>query len=76
MLLGFKTELKLNNYQITFLLKHCGVSRHAWNWGLALTKQILEHNQNNPNYQIKFPTAIDLHKNLVDDRKTRKPLVL
>ncbi|MDJ0801172.1 MAG: helix-turn-helix domain-containing protein, partial [Calothrix sp. MO_167.B12] len=41
MLLGFKTELKLNNYQRTFLLKHCGVSRHAWNWGLALTKQIL-----------------------------------
>ena len=65
MLLGFKTELKLNNYQRTFLLKHCGVSRHAWNWGLALTKQILEHNKNNPNSKIKFPTAIDLHKYLV-----------
>jgi putative transposase len=33
MLLGFKTELKLNNTQRTQLAKHCGVARHAWNWG-------------------------------------------
>jgi hypothetical protein len=33
MLLGFKTQLKLNNQQRTDLLKHCGVARHAWNWG-------------------------------------------
>ena len=48
MLLGFKTELKLNNLQRTVLLKHCGVSRHAWNWGLALTREILKHNSTNP----------------------------
>lgn len=65
MLLGFKTELKLNNQQHTALMKHCGVARHAWNWGLALTKQILDHNKVNPNSKIKFPTAIDLHKWLV-----------
>ena len=65
MLLGFKTELKLNNKQRTALMKHCGVSRHAWNWGLALTKQILDHNKANPTAKIKFPTAIDLHKWLV-----------
>jgi putative transposase len=65
MLLGFKTELKLNNHQRTALVKHCGVARHAWNWGLALTKQILEHNKANPDSKIKFPTAIDLHKWLV-----------
>ncbi|WP_414582509.1 helix-turn-helix domain-containing protein [Scytonema sp. PCC 10023] len=65
MLLGFKTELKLNNAQRTQLLKHCGVSRHAWNWGLALTKQILDHNKANPEAKIKFPSAIDLHKWLV-----------
>ncbi|MDB9498726.1 helix-turn-helix domain-containing protein, partial [Nodularia spumigena] len=41
MILGFKTKLKLNNKHRTELLKHCGVARHAWNWGLALTKQIL-----------------------------------
>ncbi|WP_446365960.1 RNA-guided endonuclease InsQ/TnpB family protein [Coleofasciculus sp. G3-WIS-01] len=65
MLLGFKTELKLNNKQRTALAKHCGVSRHAWNWGLGLTKQILDHNQDNPEDKIKFPTGIDLHKWLV-----------
>jgi putative transposase len=48
MLLGFKTELKLNNHQRTLLAKHCGVSRHAWNWGLGLTKAILDHNKVNP----------------------------
>jgi len=65
MLLGFKTELKLNNQQRTELLKHCGVARHAWNWGLGLTKQILDWNKANPDQKIKFPTAIDLHKWLV-----------
>lgn len=65
MLLGFKTELKLNNQQRTQLAKHCGVSRHAWNWGLELTRQILDHNKANPQDKIKFPTAVDLHKWLV-----------
>ncbi|MUG95304.1 IS200/IS605 family element transposase accessory protein TnpB [Scytonema sp. UIC 10036] len=65
MLLGFKTELKLNNQQRTNLAKHCGVARHAWNWGLGLTKQILDWNKANPTEKIKFPTAIDLHKWLV-----------
>jgi putative transposase len=65
MLLGFKTELKLNNQQRTLLNKHAGVARHAWNWGNRLCLQILENNQNNPFDKIKFPTAIDLHKYLV-----------
>jgi putative transposase len=51
--------------QRTELLKHSGVARHAWNWGLALTKQILDHNKLNPETKIKFPSAIDLHKWLV-----------
>ncbi|MBD0262246.1 MAG: IS200/IS605 family element transposase accessory protein TnpB [Tolypothrix sp. Co-bin9] len=65
MLIAFKTELKVNNKQRTELLKHSGVARHAWNWGLALTKQILLHNKLNPEAKIKFPSAIDLHKWLV-----------
>lgn len=65
MLLGFKTELKLNNQQRKAFAQHCGVARHAWNWGLALTKQILDHNKTNPDAKIKFPSAIDLHKWLV-----------
>ena len=73
MLLGFKTELKLNNQQRTLLAKHAGVARHAYNWGLGLTKQILDHNQQNPDEKIKFPTAIDLHKWLVALVKPEKP---
>ena len=66
MLLGFKTRLKIPNSSTRDLLaRHCGVARHAWNWGLNLTKAILDNNQNNPESPIKFPTAIDLHKWLV-----------
>ena len=65
MLIGFKTQLKLNQTTRVALSNHAGTARHSFNWGLALCKQILEHNKNNPNNKIKFPTAIDLHKWLV-----------
>ncbi|MGK7949043.1 MAG: RNA-guided endonuclease InsQ/TnpB family protein [Xenococcaceae cyanobacterium] len=65
MLLGFKTELKVNNTQRVLLAKHAGLARHAWNWGLSLTKKILDNNHSRPEKKIKFPTAIDLHKWLV-----------
>lgn len=73
MLLGFKTELKVNNKQKTLLAKHCGVARHAWNWGLGLTKELLDHNKTNPTDKIKFPTAVDLHKWLVALVKPKCP---
>ncbi|ARV62850.1 transposase [Nostocales cyanobacterium HT-58-2] len=73
MLLGFKTKLKLNNKQRSELVKHCGVARHAWNWGLGLTRQILEYNKLNPESKIKFPSAIDLHKWLVALVKPENP---
>jgi putative transposase len=72
MLLGFKTELKLNNRQRILLASHCGVARHAWNLGLWLTKNIIDHNKTNPNEKLKFPTAIDLHKLLVALVKSEK----
>ncbi|GGA36019.1 helix-turn-helix domain-containing protein [Okeania sp. KiyG1] len=65
MLLGFKTELHPTNQQKTLLAKHAGVARHAYNWGLWLTRNILNHNQHNPDSKLKFPTAIDLQKLLV-----------
>ncbi len=73
MLLGFKTELKLNNNQRILLSKHAGTARHAWNWGLGLTKQILDNNSRHPDDKIKFPTAIDLHKWLVALVKPENP---
>jgi len=65
MLIGFKTELKVNSSQQVLLAKHAGTARHAWNWGLGLTKQILDNNSRHPSDKIKFPTAIDMHKWLV-----------
>jgi putative transposase len=74
MLLGFKTELKLNNKQKTLLAKHAGTARHAWNWGLDLTKAILNNNKNcQSEDRIKFPTAIELHKWLNRLVKTNNP---
>lgn len=73
MLLGFKTEINPNKTQLTLLAQNAGVARHAWNWGLALTKQILNHNKINPDEKIKFPSAIDLHKWLVAIVKRDNP---
>ena len=73
MLLGFKTKLKLNNQQGTLLAKHAGIARHAWNWGLWFTQNLLKHNQINPDERLKFPTAIDLHKWLVAFIKPQYP---
>lgn len=70
---SFKTELDLNNKQKTLCARHAGTSRHAWNWALALCKQLLLHNKNNPTDKIKFPTAIDLHKLLVASVKVENP---
>ncbi len=73
MLLGFKTELKLNSQQRVTLAKHAGVARHAYNWGLALCQNILTHNRENPLELLKFPTAIDLYKLLVAMVKSENP---
>ena len=73
MLLGFKTELKVNITQRILLSKHAGIARHAWNWGLRLTKNILDNNQKKPEDKIKFPTSIDLHKWLIALVKPEHP---
>ncbi|QIZ70703.1 RNA-guided endonuclease InsQ/TnpB family protein [Oxynema aestuarii] len=63
MLLGFKTQLKVNLTQRQKLARHAGVARHAYNWGHGLCLGILSHNAAcRPDEKIKFPTAIDLHK--------------
>ena len=63
---SFKTELDLNNQQKTLCARHAGTARHAYNWGLALCKQVLAHNKINAADKIKFPTSVDLHKLLVE----------
>jgi len=66
MLLGFKTELDLNNKQKTLAAQHAGVARHAYNWGLAVCKKAIEEKQ-------KIPTSKDLHKRLVAEVKKENP---
>jgi len=44
--------------------QHCGVGRHAYNWGLAICREILASGG-------KLPSAIDLHKRLVAEVKTQ-----
>jgi putative transposase len=55
---SIKIRLEFNNEQQTNALQHCGVARHAWNWGLSVCKAALERKE-------KCPSAIDLHKKLV-----------
>lgn len=73
MLLGFKTELNLNNTLRTVLAKHAGTARHAYNWGVRLTQNILAYNKANPESKLKFPSGIDLHKLLVAMVKPENP---
>jgi putative transposase len=73
MLLGFKTEIKVNKKLQILLAKHAGVARHAWNQGLALCLAVLDHNRSHSDDQIKFPSAIDLHKWLVASVKADNP---
>jgi putative transposase len=55
------------------LAQHSGVARHAWNWGLWLTKNIIDYNQLHPTARLNFPSAIDLHKLLVALVKSANP---
>lgn len=69
-MLSFKTELELNNKQRTLMAQHAGCARFAWNWGVALTKEVLDHNKANPSSKRNFPSAIDLHKQFVAEVKS------
>jgi putative transposase len=75
MLLGFKTELKLNNKQRTLLAKSCGTARFAYNWGLDQLKQTLDFNRSHRDAQVKIPSAIDLHKRFCAEVKPEKPWI-
>jgi putative transposase len=74
MLLGFKTQLALNNKQRTLAARHAGVARHAYNWGLAICKQAVEAKQKLPTAKVlRTAAANDLHKRLVAKVKKANP---
>ncbi len=60
---GSKTELDLTNKQKTMCLKHAGTARYAYNFGLARKIEASKKGE-------KVPTAIDLHRELNQLKKT------
>jgi putative transposase len=63
---AFKTELALNNAQITACKKHAGAARWAYNWGLARKQEA---------YRVtgKSPSAMELHRDLNSLKQTDVP---
>jgi len=54
---GYRTELDLNNKQITACKKHAGAARYAYNWGLKRKQEV---------YQTtgRSISAMELHREL------------
>lgn len=63
---AYKTELDLNDQQITACRKHAGAARWAYNWGLT-------RKQNEYHATGKSPSAIDLHRELNALKQTQVP---
>lgn len=63
---GYKTELNLNNQQITACKKAAGAARWAYNWGLARKQEGAKARKaaSDPT-SVPVPDAVDLHKELV-----------
>jgi transposase len=63
---AYKTELELNNRQITACKKHAGAARWAYNWGLQRKQEVYRATG-------KAPSAIDLHRELNALKQTDAP---
>jgi putative transposase len=63
---AYKTELDLNNEQVTACKRHAGAARYAYNWGLARKQDAYRATG-------KSPSAIDLHRELNARKKTDLP---
>jgi putative transposase len=63
---AYKTELALNNKQVTACKQHAGAARWAYNWGLARREAEYKANKQSLN-------AIELHRELNALKKTDLP---
>jgi putative transposase len=63
---AYKTELDLNNAQITACRKHAGAARCAYNWGLARKQEAYESTGTSP-------SAMDLQRELNTLKQTKTP---
>ncbi len=60
---AYKTELALNNQQVTACKQHAGAARFAYNWGLKRKQEAYQATK-------RSPSAIDLHRELNALKKT------
>ena len=63
---AYKTELALNNEQITACKRHAGAARWAYNWGLTRKQETYRTTGTSP-------SAIELHRELNALKPTRLP---
>ena len=63
---AYKTELELNDQQVTACKQHAGASRFAYNWGLKVKQERYKATG-------KSPYAMELHKELNALKKTELP---
>jgi putative transposase len=63
---AYRTELDLNNRQVTICKKHAGAARWAYNWGLRIKQERYQATKKNP-------AAIDLHRELNALKKIEVP---
>jgi putative transposase len=63
---AYKTELDLNDRQLTACRQHAGAARWAYNWGLQVKQERYKATK-------KSPTAIALHRELNALKKTQVP---
>src|SRR5215472_2414771 len=61
-----KTELDLNDRQVTACKRHAGAARYAYNWGLARKQEAYKATGTSP-------SAIDLHREVNALKKTELP---
>src|SRR5713101_1399056 len=63
---GYRTELDLNNEQITLCKKHAGVRRFAYNWGLTRKQEVYKQTG-------RSISAMELHRELNALKQTDFP---
>ena len=63
---GYRTELDVNNKQMTACKKHAGAARYAYNWGLKRKQEV---------YQTagRSISAMELHRELNQRKQTELP---
>ncbi len=63
---AYKTELDLNDQQVTACRRHAGAARWAYNWGLARKQEAYRATG-------KSPSAMQLHRELNARKKSHVP---